>query len=137
MRRELAALLRDGRRVVAHPLQLIGDMVEREQESQVTRDRALGGDRCGDHARDLALELVDHAITADDGDARGVVVRDDRGERSPDLGLDVGPHPEHVVLDLDHLAVEGRPMTMGLLSVGRSRQVCITGDLVERFGERL
>ena len=43
--RELDDLLRDRRRVVAHALELVGHVVQREQVAQVARDRVLGGDR--------------------------------------------------------------------------------------------
>ena len=94
--------------MVAHPLQLVGDVVQREQEAQVAGDRRLGRDRRGDHRRDLALELVDRGVAADDRHARRVVVGDDRGERGADLALHERAHPQDVVLDLGHLAVEGR-----------------------------
>ena len=42
VRRELARLLRDGRRVVAHALELVADVVERQQVAQVARDRVSG-----------------------------------------------------------------------------------------------
>src|SRR3954465_15441997 len=45
-RRELPGLLRDRAGVVPHSLELIPDVVEREEEAQVACDRRLRGDRC-------------------------------------------------------------------------------------------
>ena len=55
---------------------------------------------------DVALRLVDAAV-ADDG-LRGLigVVVHQRVERDADLARDEAAHPQHLVLDLGHLAVE-------------------------------
>jgi hypothetical protein len=92
--------------MVAHPLQLVAHVVEREQEPEVAGDRRLGGDRPGDQARDLALHLVDPAVGDDHLGRRARVVGEEGGDARPDRLLDVGAHPEDVVLDLAHLEIE-------------------------------
>ena len=112
-------------------------MVEREQEAQVARDRLLGRDRRRDHRADLALGLVDPAVADDDRER----ARRRRGATSASIAariwlLDEGAHPQDVVLDLAHLAVErargarwiGRTGVGG--SIGRGRL-----DVVEDAGE--
>ena len=46
--RQLARLLGHGRGVVAHPLQVVGHVVERQQEAQVAGNRLLGRDGARD-----------------------------------------------------------------------------------------
>jgi hypothetical protein len=65
VRGQLARLLGDRRGVVAHPLELVGHVVEREQEAQVAGHRLLGGDGGGDQRGDVALGLVDPAVADD------------------------------------------------------------------------
>ena len=119
LRRELAGLLRDRRRVVADPLQLVGDVVEREQEPQVARDRALRRDGPRDQRGRVALGLVDPAVAGDDREGGVGVVRDERRDRRADLVLDEHPHAQHVVLDLALLAVERLARRMRLRAIGR------------------
>ena len=47
----LRACLATDAGVVAHALQLVRDVVERQQEAQVARHRLLGGDGRGDQRR--------------------------------------------------------------------------------------
>ena len=106
--RQLAGLLGDRRRVVAHPLELVGHVVEREQEAQVAGDRPLGRDGRGDDVGDLDLDLVDAPVADDDRRGRRLVVRDERLERLADLDLDHRAHAQDAVLGLAHLAIERR-----------------------------
>jgi hypothetical protein len=87
-------------------LELVAHVVEGEEEAEVARHRRLGRDRPGDEVRHLALHLVDLAVRDDDPRRRLRVVADEGLHRRPDRLLDVGPHPEDVVLDLAHLLVE-------------------------------
>ena len=64
IRRELARLLGDRCGMVAHPLEVVGDVVEREQEAQVARDRLLERDRPRDEAGDVALVPVERLVAA-------------------------------------------------------------------------
>ena len=92
--------------MVAHPLELVADVVEGQEEAQVAGDRGLGRDRPGDQPRDLALHLVDPPV-AEDHRRRGVGVVGGQGRhRVAQRFLHVRAHPEDVVLDLAHLAVE-------------------------------
>ena len=50
LRRELDDRFGNRGGVVAHPLELVGDMVERQEVAQVAGDRLLGGDRDRDQA---------------------------------------------------------------------------------------
>ena len=47
--------------MIAHPLELVADVVEREQEAQVARDRLLGRDHGRDLRRQVELGFVDLA----------------------------------------------------------------------------
>ena len=98
--------------MVAHPLQVIRHVVEGQQEAQVARDRLLGGDRPRDERRGEPLRLVQAAVAGDDLERQvGIVVA--RGPRPrADLVRDHAAQPQHVVLDLALLAIEGVPGTL-------------------------
>jgi hypothetical protein len=106
--------------MVAHPLQLVGHVVERQQVAQVTGDRLLGGDRGRDHRRRLALDLVDPGVIEDHLE-RGLGIVGDQGvDRRPDLVLDLSAHAQDVVLDLVQLAIVDLPL--GVSRDGRSHR---------------
>ena len=105
--RELACLFCHGCRVVAHPLELVAHVVQRQQVAQVAGDRVLGRDHGGDHRGCLALDLVDLAVIEDHLEGCFGVVFDQRHDRGTDLLLDHRAHPQNVVLDLGDLAVVG------------------------------
>ena len=136
LRRELASLLGHRRRVVAHPLQLVRHVIEREQEAQVAGDRLLGGDRPRDLGGHRALRLVDPAV-ADDHRERGLgVVVAQRGDRGADRVLDQRSHAQNIELDLALLAVERLAWWVGLARGRRafSRREQLVELIVQRFG---
>ena len=92
VRGELDDGLGDRRGMVAHPLELIGHMVEGEQVTQVAGDRVLGGDRHRDEARETALCLVDDRVSTDDVQRECRIVGDERSTRLADRRLDEGAH---------------------------------------------
>ena len=94
--------------MIAHPLELVAHVVERQQEAQVTGDRLLGGDDRRDLRRQLELGLVDPAIVLDDPQRSLGVVVDERIEGGQDLVLDEDPHPQDGVLDRPLAAIELR-----------------------------
>ncbi len=110
--RQLACLLGDRARMVAHPLQLVRHVVQRQQVAQVARHRGLGRDRGRDARRGLTLDVVDLAVVEDHLERRVRVMCDERRDGGLDLALDQHPHPQDVVLDLVELEVVLLPSRM-------------------------
>ena len=92
--------------MIAHPLELVGDVVEGEQVAQVAGDRLLGRDGHRDQPRHAALRLVDDRVAADDVERDLGIVREQRPTRLPDRGFDQRPHAQDGVADQALLAVE-------------------------------
>ena len=93
--------------MIADPLELVGDVVERQEVAQVARDGRLGRDRDGDQARDAALRLVDDRVAADDVEGQGGVVVDEGATGFADGRLDERAHAQDRVADELFLAIEG------------------------------
>ena len=92
--------------MVAHPLELVGDVVERQQVAQVACDRLLGRDRHRDQARDPALRLVDERVALDDIEGQRGVVRLERATGFADRRLDQRAHAQDRIPDELFLAIE-------------------------------
>jgi len=120
VRGELDDGLGDRRGMVAHPLELVGHVVEGEQVTQVAGDRVLGGDRHRDEARDPALRLVDDRVAADDVHGQCRVVGDKRSARLADRRLDERAHAQDRVADEGLLTIECVPWR-GAWSAARAR----------------
>ena len=65
-RSDATSLLGNRRGMVAHALELVGNMIEGEKVAKVAGDRSLHGDRLGNKLRCAALKLVDCAVRFDD-----------------------------------------------------------------------
>ena len=101
----MTALATDAR-VIAHPLELVGDVIERQQVAQVAGDRLLRRDRHRDEPRDAALRLVDDRVALDDVEGERRVVGDERPAGLADGRLDQRAHAQDGVADQRLLAVE-------------------------------
>ena len=138
--------------MVAHALELVGHVVEGQQVAQVAGDRLLRRDRDADHARDLALGIVDPNVALDDVQRELGVVVDQRLRGAPDGLLDERPHAQDGVLDLLLLDVErvtSRRLVAGqlgpalleqsldlLVDGGRFRSVSLFGHLIQPYPNR-
>ena len=98
--------LGDVRDRVADPFELVGDVVERQEVSQVARDRRLGRDRANDVVERLGLHRVDLDVTLDHGQRQRRVVRLERLDGHADALLDETRHPEERLLDEPFLVVQ-------------------------------
>ena len=113
LRRELDDRLGDRRGVVAHPLELVGHVVERQQVAQVAGDRLLGGDRHRDQARDRALGFVDDRVALDDLEGQSGIVGGERPTGLPDGRLDDRAHAQDGVADEPFVAIERLARRLG------------------------
>ena len=131
IRGQLAGLLGDRCRVIAHPLQFVGHVIERQQEAQVAGDRLLGGDDGGNQRGQVELGLVDPPVVLDDLEGgRGVVV-DERLQGGQDLVLDEHPHPQDGIFDLALTPIERWAEGRSDLVEDRADLVKVRPDVVE------
>ena len=103
--------LRDVHRVIAHPLQVVGDLHRGGEETQVAGHRLLGRQQPDHSLLDVELDLIDRRVARDD---RLLAVPrqyrvDGRGERR----LGIARHVEERDLELGELVVE-MPVTCRL-----------------------
>ena len=99
--------------MVAHPLELVGDVVERQQVAQVARDRLLGRDRDRDQPRDRPLRLVDDRVALDDLERQRGIVGGQRPARLADGRLDERAHAQDRVADERLVAIERLARRLG------------------------
>ena len=95
--------------MIPDPLELVADLVERQQEAQVAGHRRLGRDRHRHGIVDDPLRTVDEGIARHDLAGHLGVALDERPDRQPDLALDERAHPQDAVLDLALVAIERTP----------------------------
>ena len=105
LRQPLGAL-RDVHRVVADPLEVVGDLERRGEHAEVARHRLLEREEVDALLLDLDLHAVDDPVAGDDAPGLLAVALEQRVDREAERRLRLARHREQAHLDVAQLVVE-------------------------------
>jgi len=98
--------LRDVDRVVAHALEVVGDLHGGKEEPEIPRHRLLGREQVDDCLLDLELESVERAVSGDDLRGERIVARERSIHGYVQGLLGIGRHGEELCLKLRQFVVK-------------------------------